>query len=1299
MNACDRRVTARQIRIDPLEMFEISKNALLQMTDSQLRELVARLCEAELRLKEIPASAVRWGGAQTTPDGGLDVDCRVEAESFESGFVPCARTGFQVKKHTMPANAIVKEMSPWGELRPIFLALASENGCYVIVSLADDTPPGGPMLQRRLTAMESQVEQIEAQGSIELQFYGRGDLAHWLRQHPSVQSWVRQLLGLPLRGWNPFGRWARTPRSVNDDLICKEGIVIRTPGTPGEGLAIVPGIEKMRELVHSQQKAVRIVGLSGVGKTRIVQALFEEEVGTDALPSSLAIYADVGEELVPSPREVIETLAAEQRDAIVVLDNCPSATHEDLAKLVEDEPKIQLISIEYDIQEDRPEATSVVHIDAMGPEIAETLILRRYPSLDQANARRVAEFSGGNARLALLLADAVQDVGSLSEFSNQQLFERLFNQRNDPDAELLAAAEVLALVYSFAISPGEDGFDELGELAQILGQSRSSLYRAAQTLVVRQLAQKRGRWRAILPHAVANRLAASALNNIDPHEILTAIQDLPSPRLLMSFGRRLGYLHDHEVAQEIVESWLSPNGVLHDFGELDHNKIQLLTNVAPVAPGMVLQAMEHQARGKSAREFFQHISPRDVEVVGLLIAIAYDPDLFEGSVNLLVKLSLGDFRAAERRENRFVGLFTLYLSSTEAPPELRERVMRRYLESGDLHEQRLGLEMLGAALQSRGWMLVGSNEFGARARTFGYLPEDIAERERWFLRFLALLDETDLRASREFSEKLRRLLTDELPGLWAYEGLRPELAALMKRLHSRRSWIEGRRAIRHTMTRYHGRVEQGGAIPPGMRALMDLDKALEPKELVDQVRAFVFGWGASIFSRDDQDLREISGGELRSFNRGARTAKSLGEAVAADPSVIVTLSEELFTSPETYAYEFGRGLAEHTENLKGLLDRLIQLLELAGENSGNCDVLIGLVQVVNERNPRDAEAFLDAAVEKSALRRFIVALNRAIPFSNASSGRLLRALSYADTPARQFSILGLLPDSEELTEEDVEPIMLRLLERTDGPEVVLESMCRRLHVVEEGKATFGIRSMRISVLASIHLIRRGTDAIRDQTTYHYLSSVLKASVNEDEIGEQLTELLDALLTSFRKSRGYLGNLSEAVAAIAEKATDRFLDCVFFGPGLHDHEREQLFHDRRGSNPLSRVDASQLLDWCRQGHFEQRLEMLAGAIYPFEKGSEEGELRLTDQARGLVEATSNPSEIVGAYAPDFGPPYWTGNLSESFKRKRKALEVLLEHESADIRYAAESLIERILQEEDERRERERDEDRWRRQRFE
>lgn len=102
--------------VEGLHMFDISKTQLHNLSDVELRELVARLCEAELRREEIPARSVRWSGAQTAPDGGLDVDCVVERDDFSGDFVPRPRTGFQIKKSKMPASKIRKEMSPKGRL-------------------------------------------------------------------------------------------------------------------------------------------------------------------------------------------------------------------------------------------------------------------------------------------------------------------------------------------------------------------------------------------------------------------------------------------------------------------------------------------------------------------------------------------------------------------------------------------------------------------------------------------------------------------------------------------------------------------------------------------------------------------------------------------------------------------------------------------------------------------------------------------------------------------------------------------------------------------------------------------------------------------------------------------------------------------------------------------------------------------------------------------------------------------------------------------------------------------------------
>ena len=1214
--------------------------------------------------------------------------------------MPRARTGFQVKKHAMPAGKIKDEMSPkevvatdpsrLSRLRKAATRLLASRTIY---------PLPAPCCKDACRPWKRRSRGSRIKVQLNFGSMGAASLPIGSDSMPGVQLWVREVLGLPLNGWRPYGRWARTPLGANDDLICKKGVLIRPPGAEGEGLEIAPGIEAIRQLVASPGKAVRIVGLSGVGKTRIVQALFEEGGGTDTPSKHLAIYADLGESPQPPARDVINSLAAEQRDAIVILDNCPSALHEELAALVAETPTIRLISIEYDIREDKPESTSVVHIDAEGPDIAEALVLRRCPALGQVNARRIAEFSGGNARLAILLADAVTEEGSLSDFSNERLFERLFYQRNTPAGDLLEAAEILALVYSFSIEKDEHGVDELDTLAQILGLDRRKLFRVAQTLVDRQLAQKRGRWRAVLPHAVANRLAAKALRNIDTQEILEAFQGLPTNRLLKSFGKRLGYLHDHEVAREIVESWLSPSGVLFDIGNLDDDGIQLLSNVAPAAPEKVLSALENQAHAKRAQEFFSDIFPRDIEVAGLLVSIAYDPDLFERCIKLLVKLAMGGDERGNQIRDRVAGLFSLHLSGTEALPDVREKVMRVFLRSTDQEERRLGVAMLRSALHSRSWFSVGTFEFGARARTFGYYPTTSAERDNWFKRFIALLNEMDLQGNLECSEELRNLLAEEFPGLWKYPRLRSEVATVVRDLHARRPWIEGWRAVRRTKSAHCRRGEQDGEISPALQALDELDSGLRPTRIVGQVRAYVLSGGASIFSWDDEDFRRTAGSERKSYKRGDQKARSLGETVAADPNALAELSQELFTSKATYAYEFGRGLAEQTPDLGALLVRLVEWLERAGDEARQCDVLRGALLTLHERNERAAAKFIDEAIERPALRWFALDLHASTPFSAENFERLLRVLEIVDVPSQQFSVLGWRPVNGDLTEENVEQLMRKLLKRADGAPAVLDSMSMRLELKKQGKLTFGKELRRVSLAAAAQLLRSGRFSSHSIETDHHLSNVLRQGLDEDEYSEEVDGIFEALSLGLKESHGYAGSLDYTFEAIAETATGRFLDCVFFDSALEDHEQEAVFSEQQERNPLSGVDVSKLLHWCEQGAFDQRLVQLAKAICPFGKESENGEIALTAQARSLVNEANNPSAVMEALASVVHPGSWMGNLSITINKRRKALETFLLHDRDDIRSATKTVIERIRTWEEELRQQERAEDEQQGQSFE
>lgn len=300
----------------------------------------------------------------------------------------------------------------------------------------------------------------------------------------------------------------------------------------GQNLSIEDAINPMRDLIRSTNKAVRITGLSGVGKTRIVQALFDETIGTGALDRTIAVYVDTGAEPEPSATAMLDRLIAEGRRAIMVLDNCPSELHSSLAsKVSATSGKVSLITVEYDIRDDKPQTTEVIHIEAVGPEVAEQLVNRRFPGIGQINARRIAVFADGNARVALAIAERVEEGESLAQLSDTQLFNRLFEQRNHPDENLREQAEILSLVYSFSVSIPKDAHCELEVLSSLSGYSQTQLFRTVSKLLDRHVVQKRGYWRAILPHAIANKLAASALNSIPIEQLRLTFEAAGRQRL------------------------------------------------------------------------------------------------------------------------------------------------------------------------------------------------------------------------------------------------------------------------------------------------------------------------------------------------------------------------------------------------------------------------------------------------------------------------------------------------------------------------------------------------------------------------------------------------------------------------------------------------------------------------------------------------------------------------------------------------------------------------------------------------
>ncbi|MGV4858639.1 hypothetical protein, partial [Acetobacter senegalensis] len=85
---------------------------------------------------------------------------------------------------------------------------------------------------------------------------------------------------------------------------------------------------------------------------------------------SWAVYTDVGHNPEPLPLPMLETLVALNTKAILVIDNCPPDTHRLLAeRLAKSNYLVKIITIEYDVRDDRPEETEVIRIAATGEKL------------------------------------------------------------------------------------------------------------------------------------------------------------------------------------------------------------------------------------------------------------------------------------------------------------------------------------------------------------------------------------------------------------------------------------------------------------------------------------------------------------------------------------------------------------------------------------------------------------------------------------------------------------------------------------------------------------------------------------------------------------------------------------------------------------------------------------------------------------------------------------------------------------------------------------------------------------------
>ena len=574
--------------IDYMTRFTIDSRWISDLDDKQSRELVARLCRAELVRNRCPSSLVTWGGHQLAADGGVDVDVgRITTHSPEIIHLSAERTIIQVKAEKFGPAKITAELKPKGIIRPIFTDMTQNGGTYLIASTRDDC--AAPALTNRKNQMREVVE-AEGYDAVQTDFLDIRRLADWVERHISVQIWMREVLGRSLRGWHSYGPWAHGETDVKAIFRMDDTPRVMPPGGRGDSdlLTLEATIGHMRTALANQTAGrcyLRLVGLSGVGKTRLVQALFDERIeSVAALCPDQVIYTDAGVGSTPTPHEMITELATTGEPAIVIVDNCGSEMHGQLVELAKAAgSQLRLLTVEFDIRDDIPEGTQCYQMEASSKELLSIVLQDRYPMLSQVDADRIATLSDGNARIAIAISETVGETDNLGELRDAQLFDRLFQQRHTNSDVLRRVADAISLVYSFDIADASNT-GESARLAVYADVSRREFLRNVAILKRRGLVQGRGNFRALLPHALANRIAHDALTNLPATEWYDDFFAHETDRLALSFAHRLSFLHTCRAAEDVSNLAFAQNGLLHHAYAIRGDSLRIFVTLLQLIP-------------------------------------------------------------------------------------------------------------------------------------------------------------------------------------------------------------------------------------------------------------------------------------------------------------------------------------------------------------------------------------------------------------------------------------------------------------------------------------------------------------------------------------------------------------------------------------------------------------------------------------------------------------------------------------------------------------------------------------------
>ncbi len=404
---------------------------------------------------------------------------------------------FQCKAKDMGPADCAKELheEKSNQLKPRVEAVLDAEGCYVLFTTQ---ALNEHKIEERIKKMR---EAIKAAGkpyadTADLRIYDANKIRDWTNRYISAVTAVCLWLGRPLLpGMQTWERWSMqsedqrflfVPSDITDKYILQLRCDLAEP-----------------------RRVARIVGLSGLGKTRLALEAFRPLPGEENAAGNLhhrVVYVDAAFG-IPYLAATISDWCVQGLEGILVVDNCDLALHKDLQRQVGNaQSRLSLLTLDYN-----PEVapgTPTIHLKQSPDSLIKEMLKQVYKNLPEAELSRIAAFAQGFPRMAVMLADArLNEDPEMGNLKDDDLLEKLLWGRKSKSDQARDVISTCALFEQVGFT--EDREEESLFVAEhICRISLDDFYRHVQDFIQHGVIDKYGRYIRVVPAPLAVRLAA-----------------------------------------------------------------------------------------------------------------------------------------------------------------------------------------------------------------------------------------------------------------------------------------------------------------------------------------------------------------------------------------------------------------------------------------------------------------------------------------------------------------------------------------------------------------------------------------------------------------------------------------------------------------------------------------------------------------------------------------------------------------------------------------------------------------------